>query len=114
MAPMTPTETASHEVREFTADELERGRTVPALKSGADEIRAHQIRRQIALEQEAERYERLSLTLTDRDARREALRLSIEYDARANRIRNAVALTNWMVPEGADEEARRLEHEANQ
>lgn len=75
------------------------------------DIRRHQLRRQVALEQESARYERLSLTLTDRDARLEALRLSVEFAARANRLRNIVAAANFMIPESADEEARRIEKE---
>lgn len=74
-------------------------------------IRAHQIRQQVALEQESDRYERLYLSLTDRDAKAEALALSVECAARANRIRDALSLTSWAVPEGADEERRRLDRE---
>jgi hypothetical protein len=74
-------------------------------------IRAHQIQQQVALEQESDRYERLYLSLTDHAAKAEALALSVELAARANRIRNALSLTDWTVPEGADEEWRRLDRE---
>jgi len=77
------------------------------------EIRRHQIRTQVELEQRADFYSRLSITATDPEARDEALRMSNEFAIRANRIRTAVALTNWSIPESADEECRRLEREAN-
>lgn len=69
-------------------------------------IRRHQIRRQVELEQKADFYDRLSITATDPVVRAEALQMAVEFAARANRIRTAVALTNWMVPQGADEQSR--------
>lgn len=84
----------------------------PGRTESAMDIRRHQIRRQVHLEQRADYFERLSIELTDPQGRAEALALSVHYAARANVLRNAVSLTNFLIPETADEEKRRLDREA--
>ncbi len=78
------------------------------------ETRRHQLKRQVELENAATWFEQLSTQLTDPEARLNALQLSVEMSARANRLRNVVAASNFMVPESADQEARRLEREREQ
>lgn len=74
-------------------------------------IRRHQIRQQCEHERPADRHMELYMASHDPDVKAACLALSNEHAIAANRIRTAVSLTNWMVPEGADEEARRLERE---
>ena len=59
------------------------------------DVRAHQLKAQIELEQKALYWERLSIELTDPQGRSEALAISVNYAARANKLRIANAALNW-------------------